>query len=46
LAPVDAQQARTVVVRAQMAAPMPTQHPLAVYEQLLVQLRSAPEMSL
>lgn len=43
--PVNAQQARMVVVSAQIAAPTPTQHPLAVYEQLLVQLRSAPEMT-
>ena len=43
--PVDVQQARTVVVSAQMAAPTPTQHPLAVYEQLLVQLRDTAGMS-
>lgn len=43
--PVDAQQARTVAVSAQIAAPTPKQHPLAVYEQLLVQLRGAPEMN-
>jgi hypothetical protein len=43
--PGDAQQARTVAVSVQMAAPTPTQHPLAVYEQLLVQLRVATEMN-
>jgi hypothetical protein len=41
----DAQQARTVAVSAQLAAPTPKQHPLAVYEQLLVQLRSALEVN-
>lgn len=43
--PVGAPQAHTVMVSAQIAAPMPAQHPLAVYEPLLVQLRGAPEMS-
>jgi hypothetical protein len=43
--PVDAQQARTVAVSARIAAPTPTQHPLAVYEQLLVQLRGATELN-
>jgi hypothetical protein len=43
--PVNAQPARTVAVSAQIAAPTPTQHPLAVYEQLLVQLRGTAEMN-
>ncbi len=43
--PVDTQQAHTVAVNAHMAAPTPAQHPLAVYEQLLVQLRGATEMN-
>ncbi len=45
LLPVGAQQARTVAVSALMAAPTPMQHPLAVYEQLLVQLRAVTEMT-
>jgi transposase len=39
--PIDTPLARTVAVSAQIAAPTPAQHPLAVYEQLLVQWRGA-----
>ncbi len=41
----EAQRARTVAVSAQIASPTPAQHPLAVYEQLLVQLRGTSEMN-
>lgn len=41
----DVQQARTVAVNAQIASPTPMQHPLAVYEQLLIQMRGATEMN-
>ena len=41
--PEDALQARTIAVTTQFASPTPTRHPLAVYEQLLVQLCSTTE---
>lgn len=45
LQPDEAQQARTVAVTTQLASPTPIQHPLAVYEQLLVQLCGATEVN-
>ena len=41
----DAHLMRTMIVNAQIALPMPKQRPLAVYEQLLVQLRGVTEMN-
>lgn len=43
--PIDAQLARTVMVSAQVASLTPKQYPLAVYEQLLVQLCGVTEMN-
>ena len=42
--PVDTPRPQPLLVSARIAAPTPTQHPLAVYEQLLVQLRGVTEV--